>query len=112
MMNPVHTSIHRSDGSDSYVIIESILGKDGEQGLRPTGVFKIYEDAFPNEIYLLAEPLEAEETAGKLPDGLNPDYLGQFIIAGADWKYEGNLLTLAEQAELIFLIRDYQEPDI
>ena len=51
MINAVQTTIPQPDGSDRQVIIEPILEKDGEQGLRATGVFKVYKDAFGDETH-------------------------------------------------------------
>lgn len=112
MINPVQTTIPQPDGSDRYVIIEPILEKDGEQGLRSTGVFKVYKDAFGDETQLFTEPAESDEPA-ELPDEQNPDYLGQFVFAQGELQhFEGGVLSHAEQAWLAVFIESYQEPDI
>lgn len=113
MMNPVQTSIPQADGSDRYVIIEPVLEKDGEKGLRATGVFKVYKDAFGDETHLFTEPAESDEPADDLPDEQNPDYLGRFVFEnGSLQHFEGQVLSHAEQAYLAVFIEAYQEPDI
>lgn len=113
MINPVQTSIPRPDGSDRYVIIEPILEKEGEHGLRSTGVFKIYKDAFGDETHLYTEPAELEDVQDELPDEQNPDYLGKFVFEGGSVQhFEGQVLSIAEQAYLAVFIESYQEPDI
>lgn len=113
MINPVQTTIPQPDGSDRYVIIEPILEKEGEHGLRSTGVFKIYKDTFGDETHLFTEPMESDGPADDLPDEQNPDYLGKFIFEnGAVQHFEGQVLSVAEQAYLAVLIETYQEPDI
>jgi hypothetical protein len=113
MINPVQTTIPQPDGSDRYVIIEPVLEKEGARGLRSTGVFKIYKDAFGDETHLFTEPAEREGPADELPDELNPDYLGKFVFQdGSVNHFEGGVLSLAEQAYLAVFIEDYQEPDI
>jgi hypothetical protein len=112
MLSPVQTSIPQADGSDRYVIIEPILENDGEHGLRSTGVFKIYKDAFREETQLFTEPLQSDEAADDLPDEQNPDYLGKFLFEGGSVKhFEGQVLSVAEQAYLAVFIKSYQEPD-
>jgi hypothetical protein len=113
MINPVQTSIPQPDGSDRYVIIEPILEKDGEHGLRSTGVFKIYKDGFGDETHLFTEPMESDAPADDLPDEQNPDYLGKFLFEGGSVQhFEGEVLSVAEQAYLAVFIETYQEPDI
>lgn len=113
MINPVQTKIPLEDGSDRFVIIEPILEKDGEQGLRSTGVFKIFKDAFGDETHLFTEPAENEGPADDLPDEQNPDYLGKFVFEDGSVKhFEGQVLSIAEQAHLAVFIETYQEPDI
>jgi hypothetical protein len=112
MFNPVQTTIPQPDGSDRYVIIEPVLEKDGEQGLRSTGVFKVYKDAFGDETHLFTEPAESDEHAA-LPDEQNPDYLGKFVFEkGELQRFKGDVLSHAEQAWLAVFIESYQEPDI
>lgn len=108
MINPVQTSIPQPDGSDRYVIIEPILEKEGEHGLRSTGVFKIYKDAFGDETHLFTEPMESDGPADDLPDEQNPDYLGKFIFEGGSVQHcEGQALSVAEQAYLAVFIETY-----
>lgn len=112
MMNAVQTSIPQADGSGRQVIIEPIIKKDGERGWRSTGVFKIYKDAFGNETHLFAEPAEFGEVNNDVPDEQNPDYLGTFVFENGNLKhFEGQVLSLAEQAYLAVFIETYQEPD-
>ncbi|WP_154402521.1 hypothetical protein [Mucilaginibacter endophyticus] len=113
MMNPVQTSIPQPDGSDRYVLIEPILEKDGEHGLRSTGVFKIYKDAFGDETHLFTEPTESDGAISDLPDWQNPDYLGKFLFENGNVRqFEGDVLSVAEQAYLAVFIETFQEPDI
>ncbi|NOW96102.1 hypothetical protein [Mucilaginibacter sp. SG564] len=113
MFNPVQTTIPQPDGSDRYVIIEPILEKEGEQGLRSTGVFKIYKDAFGDETHLFTDPMESDGPADDLPDDENPDYLDRFVFEnGSVQHFEGQVLSVAEQAYLVVFIETYQEPDI
>jgi len=113
MINPVQTSIPQPDGSDRYVIIEPILEKEGEHGLRSTGVFKIFKDAFGDETHLFTEPMDSDAPADDLPDEQNPDYLGKFVFEGGSVQhFEGQVLSLAEQAYLAVFIETYREPDI
>lgn len=108
MINPVQTSIPQPDGSDRYVIIEPILEKEGEHGLRTTGVFKIYKDAFGDETHLFTEPMESDAPADDLPDEQNPDYLGKFVFEGSSVQhFEGHVLSVAEQAYLAVFIETY-----
>lgn len=111
MINPVQTRIPQTDGSDRYVIIEPILEKDGDQGLRSTGEFKIFKDAFGDETHLFTEPAEKAGPADNLPDEQNPDYLGKFVFEDGRVKhFEGQLLNVAEQAYLAVFIESYEEP--
>jgi hypothetical protein len=113
MISPVQTSVPQADGSDRYVIIEPILEKEGENGLRSTGVFKIYKDAFRDETQLFTEPMESVGPVDELPDQQNPDYLGTFVFEdGCVKHFEGEVLSIAEQAYLAVFIETYQEPDI
>jgi hypothetical protein len=96
-----------------FVLIEPILENDGEQGLRSTGVFKIFKDAFGDETNLFTEPAENEGPADDLPDEQYPDYLGKFVFEDSSVKhFEGQVLSIAEQAHLAIFIETYQEPDI
>jgi len=113
MINPVQTTIPQPDGSDRYVIIEPILEKDTEQRWCSTGVFKIFKDAFADETELITELRESNEENNDLPDEQNPDYLGKFVFKdGSVERFEGTVLSLAEQAYLAVFIESYQEPDI
>jgi hypothetical protein len=109
MMNPVQTTIPQPDGSDRYVIIEPVLEKEGPRGLRSTGEFKIYKDAFGDETHLFTESAESDGPADDLPDDQNPDYLGKFFFEGGCVQhFEGQVLSIAEQAYLAVLIETYQ----
>jgi len=113
MINPVQTTIPLEDGSDRYVIIEPVLEKEGEHGLRSTGVYKIYKDGFGDETHLFTEPLEIDEINDELPDEANPDYLGKLVFQDGQLQYfEGNVLSFAEQTYLANFIENYQEPDV
>jgi hypothetical protein len=113
MINPVQTSIPQEDGNNRYVIIEPILQKDGAQGLHSTGVYKIYKDAFGDETHLFTDPGQSSEPVDDLPDSQNPDYIGRFIFEDGDRMcFEGEVLSLAEQAYLAVFIERYEEPDV
>jgi len=113
MINPAQTSIPQADGSDRQVIIAPVLEKDGERGLRSNGVFKVYKDAFADETHLFTEPAESDAPADDLPDEQNPDYLGKFVFRdGRVSHFEGQVLSVAEQAYLVVFIETYEEPDI
>jgi hypothetical protein len=113
MISPVQTTIPQPDGSNRYVIIEPMLEKDNALGLRSTGIFRIYKDAFGDETHLFTKPAENDGLADDLPDDQNPDYLGKFFFQdGCVQHFEGQVLSIAEQAYLAVLIETYQEPDI
>ena len=113
MINPVQTSVPQPDGSDRQVIIEPVLEKDGERVLRSIGVYKVYKDAFGDETHLFTEPAEFDEGKAELADEANPDYLGKFIFEnGTVSHFEGDVLSLAEQAYLAVFIETFVEPDI
>ncbi|MDB5146772.1 MAG: hypothetical protein JWQ57_792 [Mucilaginibacter sp.] len=111
MINPVQTSILQHDGSERYVIIEPTLHKNPAGHLLPTGLFKIYKDAFGDETHLFTEPLESEARAGNLVDEQNPDYLGKIRLSGTTWTFEGSLLSYDEQVALVEFIANYQYPE-
>jgi class 3 adenylate cyclase len=113
MINPVQTTIPQPDGTDRQVIIEPLLHKDSDRCLQPTGVYKIYKDAFGDETHLFTELAEFGEVNDDLPDEQNPDYLGKFVFSGGSVQhFEGQVLSVAEQAYLAIFIEDYREPDI
>ena len=113
MINPVQTSIPQPDGNDRYIIIEPVLESDGDQGMKSTGVFKIYKDAVGDDTHLFTEPVALDEDHEELPDEQNPDYLGKFVSEQGSVKhFEGQVLNVAEQAYLAVFIESYQEPDI
>jgi hypothetical protein len=65
-----------------------------------------------DETHLFTEPAELDEDHEELPDGQNPDYLGKFVFERGSVKYfEGQVLSVAEQAYLAVFIEAYQEPD-
>ncbi|QEM09951.1 hypothetical protein [Mucilaginibacter rubeus] len=111
MINPVQTHIPLADGTDRYVIIEPALHKDAQGKLHPTGLFKIYKDAFGDETHLFTEPAESEAQADDLPDDRNPDYLGKINLSATEWKYEGSLLSYYEQVALVEFISNYRSPE-
>ncbi|SDE63731.1 hypothetical protein SAMN05216464_10852 [Mucilaginibacter pineti] len=113
MISPLQTTIPQPDGSDRHVIIEPVLEKDSEGRFGSTGVYKVFKDAFGDETHLFTEPLESEAPADDLPDEQNPDYLGKFVFENRELQhFEGQVLSLAEQAYLAVFIESYQEPDI
>jgi hypothetical protein len=102
MMSPVSTSVPLEDGSDRYVTIEPVLENGGKHRYRSAGVYKIYKDTFGRG-----------SQADDLPDEHNPDYLGKMVFEGGTvQRFEGTLLSVAEQAYLAVFIDSYQEPDI
>jgi len=111
MINPVQTHIPLADGTDRYVIIEPALHKDARGKLHPTGLFKIYKDAFADETHLFTEPAETEAQSDNLPDDRNPDYLGKINLSATEWKYEGSLLSYYEQVALVEFISNYRSPE-
>jgi hypothetical protein len=113
MINPVQTNIPQADGSDRYVIIEPVLAKDGKRGLRSTGIFKIYKDVPGDETHLFSEPAENDGPSDDLPDEQNPDYIGKFVFEDGSVKhFDGQILSISEQAYLAVFIETYQEPTI
>lgn len=114
MINPVQINVPQEDGSDRYVIVEPVLKKEaGTHGIRETGVYKIYKDAFGDATHLFTEPAEFRETNGVLTDEQNPDYLGKFVFEnGQVQHFEGEILSLAEQAYLAVFIENFQEPNL
>ena len=106
MISPLQTSIIRADGTNRYVIIEPVLEKDAENKLRPTGVYKLYKDAFGDETILFTEPKEIGKSNDDLADESNPDFLGRFTITNnSNCTYEGDLLNPEEQRQLAEFIR-------
>jgi len=106
MINAAQLSIIQPDGSLRKIIIEPVL-KKGDKGLQNTGVYKIYKDAFGDESTLFTEPLELEEINNDLPDENNPDYLGKItVINSVEWQYKGDLLSTAEQLQVLKRIKD------
>jgi hypothetical protein len=113
MRNPIQTSIPQEDGSERPVIIEPVLERVSGQGLQPTGVFKIYKDAFGDQTHLFTETAEKVDAANDPPDEQNPDYLGKFVFKnGSVQQFEGHVLSIAEQSYLAVLIEQYEEPGI
>ena len=59
------------------------------------------------------EPAESDDPANDLRDEQNPDYLGKFVFRdGSVSHFEGQVLSVAEQAYLVVFIETYEEPDI
>src|ERR1700744_1179012 len=110
MINAVQTTIPQADGSDRQVIIEPVITKDDEGRYGSTGAYKIYKDAFGDEPHLFTEAAAFGEEKNDLPDEQNPDYLGKFVFdKGALKHFDGQVLSLAEQAYLAVFIETYQE---
>jgi len=102
MINPIQLSLTQPNGASRKVIIEPVLEKNAENGLKATGVYKIYKDAFGDESTLFTEPLEIDETNSDLPDESNPDYLGKIILTdNPQWQYTGDLLNSKEQEQVV-----------
>ncbi len=105
MINPLQVSLNDADDSKRHIIVEPVLKKQGNS-LIDTGVYKLYKDGFGEESVLFTEPLEIEEQNTDLADNMNPDYLGKITLDTQNsWKYEGDLLSAAEQEELISRIK-------
>jgi len=48
-----------------------------------------------------------EEINNDLPDENNPDYLGKItVINSVEWQYKGDLLSTAEQLQVLKRIKD------
>ncbi|NCD69140.1 hypothetical protein [Mucilaginibacter agri] len=57
--------------------------------------------------------MEQDTPADDLPDEQNPDYLGKFIFDHNGLKhFDGQVLSLAEQAYLAVFTESYEEPDL
>ena len=110
MINPIQTHIPLADGGDRYVIIEPALHKGNDGKLYPTGLFKIYKDAFGDETHLFTESAERNGKADNLADDQNPDYLGKFQLSETEWKFEGSILSYREQVALVEFITNYKSP--
>ena len=107
MINPLQMTLINNEGEKRYIIIEPVLEK-GDKGLRNTGVYKIYKDAFGEESKLITEPLETLAPNNRLPDDINPDYLGKMEFnVYSQWTYHGDLLSLEEQKEAATYIQRY-----
>lgn len=100
MTNPLQLSLVKEDGTKRNIIIEPVLEKNGKKGLHNTGTYRIYKDAFGDESTLFTEPLETIEPNIRIPDNINPDYLGEIVFDGQSrWAYHGDLLSLDEQKQ-------------
>jgi hypothetical protein len=111
MINPVQISILQNDGLKRNVIVEPVLEKYGK-GLRSTGTFRVYKDAFGDESALFTEPLEPIINSNKLPDNDNPDYLGRLIFKDKlHYNYEGELLSREEQKQIGNYLINVKQPD-
>ena len=107
MTNPLQLALTTSDGSKRNIIIEPVLEKDKE-GLKPTGAYKIFKDAFGDESTLFTESLETAAPNDDLDDSINPDYLGKIIFdKQSGWIYQGDLLSLDEQKQAATYIMKY-----
>jgi hypothetical protein len=101
MINALQLSLNSVNGTQRKIIIAPVLQKS-EEGLKNTGTYKIYKDAFGDESSLFTEPLERDETRNDLPDNMNPDYLGKIVIdAQSNWTYSGDLLSPDEQKQAV-----------
>jgi hypothetical protein len=110
MTNPVQTHIPLADGGYRYVIIEPALHKGNDGNLHPTGLFKIYKDAFGDETHLFTETGESNGKPDNIADDQNPDYLGKIQLSTAEWKFEGSILSYHEQVALVEFITNYKSP--
>jgi len=100
MTNPLQLSLVKEDGTKRNIIIEPILERNDKKGLQNTGAYRIYKDAFGDESTLFTEPLETIQRNTRIPDNINPDYLGVIIFDGqSNWAYHGDLLSLDEQKQ-------------
>lgn len=108
MINPLQLSLIKEDGTKRNVIIEPVLERNGDNGLRNTGTYRIYKDAFGDESTLFTEPLEAIAPNTGIANNVNPDYLGEIIFdTQANWTYQGDLLSLDEQKQAATYILRY-----
>jgi hypothetical protein len=108
MINPVQISIPQADGSDRYVVIEPIIEKTVDNSWRSTGEYKIYKDVIGDQTLLVTEPAEPGPVDDQLTDEQNPDYLGKFVFeTGRVKHFEGQVLSVAEQAYLVIVIETY-----
>ncbi|MEO6631984.1 MAG: hypothetical protein ABIN13_09695 [Mucilaginibacter sp.] len=108
MTNPLQLSLVKEDGTKRNIIIEPVLEKNGNKGLHNTGTYRIYKDAFGDESTLFTEPLETTEPNTRIPDNLNPDYLGEMVFdTVSNWTYHGDLLSLDEQKQAATYILRY-----
>jgi hypothetical protein len=104
MINPVYFDIEHEDGSKRNIIIEPVLKKTSS-GVTATGSYKIYKNSVDNQSSLFTEKLEIDEKNDDLPDENNPDFLGIFSIdAKGKWHYEGSLLSVKEQKQVVAYI--------
>jgi len=107
MTNPLQLTLTTGDGSKRNIIIEPILAKDNK-GFHPTGIYKIFKDAFGDESNLFTEPLETATTNNNLADYLNPDYLGEITFDGlSHWAYQSGMLSVDEQKQIANAIMKY-----
>jgi len=108
MINPAQLSVVKSDGTIIKIIVEPVLTQQGKD-LRPTGVYKLYKDAFGDESALFTEPLEINESNSGLRDSENPDYLGTLTITENNgYRYEGDLLGADEQSQVVDYIKKHK----
>jgi hypothetical protein len=100
MINPLQLSLVKEDGTKRNIIIEPVLEKNGQKGFRNTGTYRIYKDGDSNESTLFTEPLETTEPNTRMPDNINPDYLGIIVFdTQSNWSYHGDLLSIDEQKQ-------------
>ncbi|HTK19912.1 MAG TPA: hypothetical protein VL442_10380 [Mucilaginibacter sp.] len=108
MINAVYFILEHADGSKRRIIIEPILEK-GAGGIISTGTYKIYKNSADNQSGLFTEKLEIDERNDDLPDESNPDFLGSVSLkADGKWLYEGDLLNVEEQKQVVNYIQKHQ----
>jgi hypothetical protein len=108
MVNPVIINIDLPDGSKRNLIIEPVLERSAD-GIRNTGVYKLYKSTIDNQSTLFTEKLEIDEVNNDIPDEINPDYLGNIAINNyGKWVYTGDLLSHSEQRQLAKYIQKHE----
>jgi len=108
MINPAQLSVIKTNGTSIKIIVEPVLTQQGKD-LRPTGVYKLYKDAFGDESALFIEPLEINESNSGLRDSENPDYLGTLTLTENNGhRYEGDLLGADEQSQVVDYIKKHK----
>ncbi|MDB5135258.1 MAG: hypothetical protein JWP37_1861 [Mucilaginibacter sp.] len=108
MVNPVILNIDLPDGSKRNLIIEPVLERSAD-GIKNTGIYKLYKSAIDNQSTLFTEKQEIDEINNDIPDEINPDYLGNITIDNhGKWIYKGDLLSHNEQRQLAEYIQNHK----